>query len=86
MLSPAATPPDETSTSPPESTWVALATPPDAAALTGTVKLSGLAGGDYTATDLFTNATNPVTVSGGHAAMAVTLSRWDTRVFALTRP
>jgi hypothetical protein len=61
-------------------------TQPTATALTGTIKLSTLTGTSYTATDLFTNATSSLTVSGGHASLPVTLARWDTRVFALTKP
>gem|GEM_PF-5727739 len=60
-------------------------TQPGAAAVSGTVSLSGIAAGTYTVTDLFTNATTSLTVRGGKATMAVTEARWDTNVFAVTK-
>jgi hypothetical protein len=61
-------------------------TAPTAMPTTGEIKLAGLSGASYTVTDLFTNATQSLAVSGGHANLPVSLERWDTRVFALTKP
>ncbi len=61
-------------------------TQPTAATIAGAIKLSGLHGPSYTVTDLFANTTSSVTVTGGHATMPVSLTRWDTRAFAFTTP
>jgi len=55
----------------------------NATSITGTIVLNGLVNGSYTATELFTNSTVSVTVSGGTATISITLSRWDTLVYAL---
>ena len=59
---------------------------PTAEWIAGTIKLTQLAGSSYTATDLFTGATSHLTAVAGKATMPVTLSRWDTHVFAITTP
>ncbi|WP_156971014.1 hypothetical protein [Beijerinckia mobilis] len=55
----------------------------NATSITGTIVLNGLVNGSYTATELFTNSTVSVTVSGGTTTISITLSRWDTLVYAL---
>jgi hypothetical protein len=57
---------------------------PSASGIDGTITLRSLPDGAYVATDQFTGAQINVTVSVGTASVAVTVSRWDTRVFALT--
>ena len=53
--------------------------------LNATVKLKGLAQGNYVATDLFTNQQIRFQAWNGQAAqIPVTITRWDTRVFAIT--
>jgi hypothetical protein len=53
--------------------------------LNATVKLKGLPQGNYVATDLFTNAQIRFQAWNGQAAqIPVTITRWDTRVFAIT--
>jgi len=50
----------------------------------GTITLRGLTDNTYTATDLFTQEKTTFTVSGHKAAMPMHITRWDTRVFAIT--
>jgi hypothetical protein len=53
--------------------------------LDGVVTLRTLAAGQYTATDLFTDSVIHFTVVNGKATLPVTITRWDTRVFAIKR-
>jgi hypothetical protein len=59
---------------------------PTAASIAGSIALTHLAGGSYTATDLFAGTTSRLAVTEGHATLPVTVARWDTLVFALTMP
>jgi hypothetical protein len=60
-------------------------TQPGAAAVSGSVALSGLPNGTYTVTDLFSNATTSLIVAAGKATMPVTEARWDTNVFQIAK-
>jgi len=51
--------------------------------LNGKVTLKTLPTGTYMATDLFTNATVLFTVASGSGALPVSVTRWDTRAFAI---
>ena len=51
----------------------------------GTITLRRLPAGQYAATDLFTNAVIHFAVAGGKGVVPVTVSRWDTRVFAIKK-
>ena len=53
--------------------------------VSGKVTLKTLAAGAYVATDLFTNAAVRFTVASGSGALSVTVTRWDTRAFAIVR-
>jgi hypothetical protein len=59
-------------------------TQPGAGAVAGTIKLSGLAGSQYTVTDLFTHQSATLAVGGGHTSLPVTVSRWNTCAFVLS--
>jgi hypothetical protein len=50
----------------------------------GSITLRGLANGTYIVTDLFTNGRTWFTVANGKAQFPVSVSRWDTRAFAIT--
>jgi hypothetical protein len=53
--------------------------------LNGSVTLRTLAAGQYTATDFFTDDVIRFTVANGKATLPVTITRWDTRVFAIKK-
>jgi hypothetical protein len=53
------------------------------ASVSGQVTLKSLATGTYMATDLFTGATIRFTVASGSGSLPVTVTRWDTRAFAI---
>lgn len=57
---------------------------PGSGGLTGTIRLRTLRAGTYVATDLFSGSTARFTVSGGYGGLAISVGRWDTRVFAIT--
>jgi hypothetical protein len=61
-------------------------TGPAAAAVSGTVSLTQLpvADGVHKITDLFTNVTSAITITGGKASLPVQVARWDTQTYALT--
>ncbi len=54
------------------------------AGINGGITLRTLASGQYVATDLFTNQQIWFTVANGKTQFPVTLTRWDTRAFAIT--
>jgi hypothetical protein len=54
-----------------------------AGTVNGKVTLKTLATGTYVATDLFTSATIRFTVASGSGALPVSVTRWDTRAFAI---
>jgi hypothetical protein len=58
---------------------------PGAQGRDGVVTLRTLPDGQYRATDLFTNGVIGFTVANGKAELPVTITRWDTRVFAIKR-
>jgi hypothetical protein len=49
----------------------------------GSLILNGLPDGHYTATDLFAKQTFSFDVSRRHASVPITVTRWDTRAFAI---
>jgi hypothetical protein len=51
----------------------------------GGMTLRRLPAGQYTATDLFTDAVIRFTVANGKAVVPVAVARWDTRVFAIKK-
>jgi hypothetical protein len=53
--------------------------------VSGLIQLQGLAAGTYTLLDLFTNQTSTFTVAHAAGSVAVTIARWDTRAFAITK-
>jgi hypothetical protein len=59
-------------------------TNPASYGLNGGITLNTLASGNYVATDLFTNAQIRFPVVNGRTQFPVTLTRWDTRAFAIT--
>ena len=52
--------------------------------ITGLATLQGLRDGRYAMRDLFTNDAQPFTVTSGTGAVPLTVTRWDTRAFAVT--
>ncbi len=52
----------------------------------GFIQLQGLTTGSYKLLDLFTNQTTTFTVSHGGSNVPVSVTRWDTRAFAITGP
>jgi len=57
---------------------------PGSQGLNASVTLRNLPDGNYVATDLFTNSQTWFTVTNWKAQFPVTITRWDTRVFAIT--
>jgi len=57
----------------------------NASAISGTINLGQLADGSYKMQNLFTNATSQITVSNGVAKVPVSLSRWDSQAYAITK-
>jgi hypothetical protein len=54
-----------------------------ASTVNGKVTLKTLSAGAYVATDLFTNAAIRFTVASGSGALPLSVTRWDTRAFAI---
>jgi hypothetical protein len=63
---------------------IITATNPSTATINGTIKLTRLANGAYTMLDLFANQSTGFTVTSGQATVPVSVTRWDTRAFAIT--
>jgi len=57
----------------------------NAGTINGTMTVRGLQNGNATLTDLYTNTTTQLTLSGGTVTIPVSVTRWDTRAFALSR-
>jgi len=57
----------------------------NASAISGTINLGQLANGTYKMQNLFTNASSQITVSNGTAKVPVSLSRWDTQAYVITK-
>jgi hypothetical protein len=55
-----------------------------AATITGTIELSGLTNGLYTISNLFSGVASSGTASGGTLNLPVSVTRWDTLVYAVT--
>ena len=64
---------------------ILTATDPAASAASGFVTLRGLSDGTYDVQDLIANTTSQVTVTSSTASIPLTIARWDTDVFALTK-
>jgi hypothetical protein len=64
---------------------IVTATNISANSVSGLIQLQGLAAGAYTLLDLFTNQTSTFSVAHGAGNVAVTIGRWDTRAFAITK-
>jgi hypothetical protein len=58
-------------------------TQPNAVGVSGSVAFAGLTGGRYAVTNLFTNQTQTLTTTNGTLTLPISLSRWDTEVFAV---
>jgi hypothetical protein len=57
----------------------------NAGTINGTMTLRGVQDGKATLTDLYTNTATRLTISGGTVTIPVSVTRWDTRAFALSR-
>ena len=64
---------------------IVTATNRQASDCAGSLILNGLPDGHYTATDLFTKQTLSFDVASHRASVPITVTRWDTRVFAISR-
>lgn len=64
---------------------IVTATNPSTNTVNGTITLGGLAVGTYNMLDLFANTTTTFTVSSSKVAVPVSVTRWDTMAFAITR-
>ncbi len=64
---------------------IVTATNPAAGAVGGFVTLRGLADGTYASRDLVANNTSRFVVSGGSVSLPLSVARWDTDAFAITR-
>jgi hypothetical protein len=54
-----------------------------AGTINGSIVLQGLQNGNFTLTDLYANTSVPLTVTGQSVTIPVSVTRWDTMVFAL---